>query len=129
MATSAEILELERAFWQAMVDQEPAKAAALLPDKASMVAMYGVHHFSPAEYVAMAEQGTARVTGFSFSDEEVFFPIDDVAILTYKVRQSFEVDGMPQEMTCYDSTTWVKRDGKWLAAAHTETPEQQGKPA
>lgn len=129
MTTSAEIMELEVAFWQSMLDQQPAKAAALLTEKAAMVAMYGVHHFSPADYIRMAEEGPARVMGFSFSDEQVFFPADNVAIATYKVRQSFEVDGKPQEMTCFDSTTWVKQHGKWLAAAHTETPEQQAKPA
>jgi len=129
MTSSAEIMQLETDFWQSMLDQQPAKAAAMLPERAAMVAMYGIHHFGPAEYMKMAEQGDARITGFSFADAQVIFPADNVAVATYKVRQRFEMKGKPQEMTCFDSTTWVKRDGKWLAAVHTETPEQQGQPA
>lgn len=129
MATSAEIMKLETAFWQSMVDREPKKAAAMLTDKAANVAMFGIHHFSPSEYVKMAEEGPARLTAFSFSDEQVMFPAPDVAVATYKVRQSFEMKGKPQEITCFDTTTWVNLDGKWLAAVHTETPEQQGPPA
>lgn len=125
MATSAEIIKLETAFWQAMVDQEPEKAAAMLTDTAANVAMFGVHHFSPSEYVKMAEDGPARITAFSFSDEQVIFPTPDVAVMTYKVKQSFELNGEPQEMTCFDTTTWVNLGGKWLAVVHTETPEQK----
>ena len=53
MATSAEIMKLETEFWQSMVDQEPKKAAAMLTDEAANVAMFGIHHFSPSEYVKM----------------------------------------------------------------------------
>ncbi len=129
MAASAEIMKLETEFWQSMVDQEPRKAAAMLTDEAANVAMFGIHHFSPSEYVKMAEQGPARLTAFSFSDERVMFPAPDVAVATYKVKQSFEVNGKAHEMTCFDTTTWINRGGKWLAAVHTETPEQQGPPA
>lgn len=129
MMTTADIMKLETAFWQAMVDQKPEKAASMLTDKAASVAMFGIHHFSPSEYIKMAEEGSAKITAFSFSDENVIFPVPDVAIATYKVRQSFEMNGKPQEMNCFDTTTWVKSGSNWLAAAHTETPEQQGPPA
>jgi hypothetical protein len=129
MATAAEIMQLETSFWQSMVDQEPQKAAALLTEEAASVAMYGIHHFSPSEYVTMAEEGPAKLTTFSFSEEKVIFPTPDVAVATYKVDQSFEMDGEPQEMTCFDTTTWVNCGGRWLAVAHTETPERHGSPA
>jgi hypothetical protein len=126
MTTGAEIMKLETTFWQSMVDQDPKKAAAMLTERTANVAMFGINHFSPSEYVKMAEEGPARLTAFSFSDEHVIFPTPDVAVATYKVKQGFEMNGKPQEMTCFDTTTWVNCDGKWLAAAHTETPEQQG---
>lgn len=124
MTSAAEIMKLETEFWQSMVDGKPKKAAALLTDTATSVAMFGIHHFSPAEYIKMAEQGPAKVTAFSFSNEKVLFPTPDVAVATYEVVQNFEMDGEPQEMTCLDTTTWVRRDGRWLAAAHTETAKQ-----
>lgn len=124
MTAASDIMKLETEFWQSMVDAKPKQAAALLTQKATNVAMFGIHHFSPAEYIRMAEEGPAKVTGFSFSNENVLFPTPDVAIATYEVAQAFEVNGQPQEMVCLDSTTWVRVDGKWLAAAHTETAKQ-----
>lgn len=124
MTAAAEIMKLETKFWQSMLDEKPEIAAALLTEKATSVAMFGIHHFSPAEYVKMAEEGPAKLTAFSFSNEKVLFPTPDVAVATYEVEQKFEMDGKPQEMVCLDTTTWVRQDGKWLAAAHTETAKQ-----
>lgn len=125
MTDASDIMELETAFWQSMVDQTPGKAAAMLTEEAANVAMYGIHHFSPSEYARMADEGPIKLTGFSFSDARVIFPHPDVAVATYKVTQRIEVDGASQEMTCFDTTTWVKDAGTWRAAVHTETPEQR----
>jgi hypothetical protein len=127
MTTAADIRQLETAFWQSMVDQAPEKAAALLARQAVNVAMFGIHHFTPADYVTMAREGPARLTSFSFSNEKVLFPIPDVAVATYEVVQGFEMNGQPRETVCLDTTTWVRSGGKWLAAAHTETPRQDPK--
>ncbi|WP_423457216.1 nuclear transport factor 2 family protein [Ottowia sp. VDI28] len=123
MATKADIMKLETEFWQSLVDQAPEKAAALLTGEAANVAMYGIHHFSPAEYLKMAKDGPAKLTSFLFSNEKVFFPAPDVAVATYEARQSFEMNDTVHEMICFDTTTWVKSNGKWLAAVHTETPK------
>lgn len=124
MTRAADIMKLETEFWQSMLDQEPEKAAALLTETATSVAMFGIHHFSPTEYIRMAKEGPAKITAFSFSNEKVIFPTPDVAVATYEVEQKFEMKGQPQEMVCLDTTTWVRVDGKWLAAAHTETAKQ-----
>lgn len=132
MTTAADIMKLETEFWQSLVDGAPEKAAALLTDKAANAAMYGIHHFSPAEYLKMAKDGPAKLTSFSFSNEKVFFPAPDVAVATYEARQSFEMDGKAHEMACFDTTTWVKNNGRWLAAVHTESPRadsQSGPPS
>lgn len=128
MTSAADIMKLETEFWQSLVDGKPQKAGALLTGTATSVAMSGIHHFSPAEYVTLAEQGPAKVTGFSFSKEKVLFPVADVAIATYEVAQTIQMNGQSQEMVCLDTTTWVRRDGRWLAAVHTETckQDQQG---
>jgi hypothetical protein len=124
MTSAADIMKLETEFWQSMLDQEPEKAAALLTETATSVAMFGIHHFSPAEYITMAKEGPAKITAFAFSNEKVFFPTEDVAVATYEVVQEFEMKGQPQEMVCLDTTTWVRVGGRWLAAAHTETVKQ-----
>ena len=121
MSSHTEIMKLEAEFWQAMADQRPEQAAALLAAEAVSVAMFGIHHFSPGEYLSMAQTGPAKLTFFEFSNEKVIFPIADVAVATYEVKQIFEMDGQSHEMICFDTTTWVRNNGRWLAAAHTET--------
>lgn len=76
----------------------------------------------------MALAGDARITAFEFLDEKVIFPTSDVAIASYKVKQSYTQGGKSHEMVVYDTTTWVKKSNAWVAAAHTETPEQQSSP-
>ena len=107
-----------------MADQRPEQAAAMLAAEAVSVAMFGIHHFSPSEYLSMAQTDQTKLTIFEFSNEKVIFPIADVAVATYEVKQVFEMAGKSHEMICFDTTTWVKNNGRWLAAAHTETQKQ-----
>ena len=125
MATQKEIMDLERKFWQTMVDMDVDTATALLDEQSTVAGARGIHYFTPAEYKAMALAGDARITSFEFSDEKVIFPTADIAVASYKARQSFTMGGNSHEMVMYDTTTWVRKDGQWLACAHTETPEQK----
>ena len=122
MATANEIMSLERRFWESIRDRDADAAAALLDDQSMSTSPWGIHHFDPAGYKAMAESGDAKLTSFEFSDEKVYFPLPDVAIASYRAEQSFTIGGEPREMTVYDTTTWVRKGGRWLATAHTETP-------
>jgi hypothetical protein len=128
MATQGEIMELERRFWRSMVDMEVDAAVSLLDAQSITAGGRGILRFGPAEYKAMALSGDARITSFELSDEQVIFPLPDVAIAAYKARQSFTMGGKAHTMVVYDTTTWVRRDGRWVACAHTETPEQQDPP-
>lgn len=123
MTTQQDIMALERRFWQAMMDQDIDTAVSLLDEHSTSVASRGIHRFTPAEYRAMAQAGGARITAFAFADEHVVFPTPGVAIASYQARQSFTLEGQEHTMTVFDTTTWVRKDGQWLAAAHTETPE------
>ena len=126
MTTQNEIMDLERKFWQSMVDADIDTAVSLLDEQSISVGAMGLHSFDPAGYKEMARSGDARLTSFEFFDERVLFPTPDVAIASYKARQSFTMDGESLEMVVYDTTTWVRKGGKWMASAHTETPEQKG---
>ena len=122
MTTPDEIMELERRFWQAMQDMDLDAAVALLDAQPTSVTGGGVHHFNPDQYRAMALAGNARITSFELFDEQVVFPLPDVAVATYTARQCFSMDGERHEMMVYDTTTWVRKGDRWLACAHTETP-------
>lgn len=124
MTTQDEIMRLERKFWQSMVDMDVDTAISLLDDCSTSVCSGGIRHFNPCKYKSMALSGEARITSFEFFDERVIFPIPDVAIASYKAKQTFAMNGRSHDMVVYDTTTWVKKSGKWVASAHTESPEQ-----
>lgn len=126
MTTQAQIMALERRFWQSMMEMDVDAAVSLLDEQSTAVSAWGIRHFGPAEYKAMALSGDARITAFEFFDEKVVFPVADVAVASYRARQSFTVGGENHEMVVYDTTTWVRKGGRWVAAAHTETPAEEG---
>lgn len=128
MTTQDEIMDLERRFWQSMVDMDIDTAVSLLDEQSTSAGARGIRYFDPAGYGEMARSGNARLTSFEFFDERVVFPIPDVAIASYGARQSFTMDGRSHGMVVYDTTTWVRKSGKWLASAHTETPAQEEPP-
>ena len=124
MTRQDEIMALERRFWRALCDDDVDAAVGMLGEQSAIANAVGIHHFDPARYRDMAEQGPMRLTAFAFDDERVFFPAPDVAIATYAVRQTFEIEGKAQTMHAYDTTTWVKTGGRWTAVLHTESPRQ-----
>ena len=45
---------------------------------------------------------------------------DDVAIVAYQVTEELTVDGKPVTLNAADSSTWIRRNGGWMCALHTE---------
>jgi hypothetical protein len=133
MASLSEtIVDLETRFWQSMVDNDPDTATELLTEPALMVSGHGAMKFDHAGYRKMAEMGPMVLTGYELSDMQVVFPNETTAIATYHVKQTVAQRGGNegtdvQEMN--DTSTWIKEDGAWKCAMHTETPANaRGKP-
>ena len=124
MPASSEIIELERKFWQSIVDEEADTAVDLLCEPALMVSTHGSMKFDHAGYRKMAEHGTQVLSAFELSDEQVVFPNDTTAVMIYKVRQEVSPRGgkerTVQEMN--DTSTWIKSADGWKCVMHTETP-------
>ena len=124
MATSTrskEIEGLESAFWQSMVDGEVSVATGMLTEPALMVSGHGLHKFDHAAYEKMAGNDQYKLVDYKFSDFDVVFPTDDVAVASYRVRQSMRAQGKPLAQEAFDSSTWVRVDGDWKCVAHTES--------
>ncbi|MEI2431153.1 nuclear transport factor 2 family protein [Lysobacter yananisis] len=117
-----EIERLEKAFWQSILDGQPNIAAELLTEPALTISTHGVIKFDRAAYIKMASSDRVKLVDYSFSDMEVLFPTDQVAIITYRVAQTVAIDGETNEMDVYDSSTWIKASGRWLCVMHTEIP-------
>jgi hypothetical protein len=116
-----EIERLEKDFWQSMVDGRPDVATRMLTEPAVMVSSHGASKFDHAAYEKMARDDRHKLVGYAISDMDVVFPRDDVAVANYRVKQTVQRDGRPVESEVFDSSTWVRVDGRWLCVMHTES--------
>jgi len=127
--TARQLIELEKKFWQSMVREDTDAALSLLDQQALMVSAHGAMKFDHVRYREMAQQGSMVLKDFHLSDIEVMMPTQDIAILTYHVKQSMAPRGQEggkastEEMA--DSSTWVRKGDQWQCVAHTETPLAQ----
>jgi len=125
MAHAAEqtIIDLEQKFWRTMVDKDTEASVAMLPEKSIVAGAQGAALLTHDGYRGMARQGDAlwRLKSFRFDDVKVIFPAENVAVIAYTVTEEMNVEGKPLTLKAADATTWVRQDGKWLAALHTES--------
>jgi len=79
--------------------------------------------FDHAGYRQMAEKGSMVLKSYQLSDMEVVFPVEDTAILTYRVKQAMAPRGKSESITqdMADTSTWVRKGGQWQCVMHTET--------
>jgi ketosteroid isomerase-like protein len=122
MADSTQtIVDLEKQFWNALVNKDTQKAAALIADECLITGPSGAMRIDPDKYKAMMKDGQWTLDTFEFSDLKVIFPAEDTAVVAYKVHQKGELKGEPMDLECADSTAWVKDGREWKCALHTET--------
>jgi hypothetical protein len=119
-----QLFDLEKKFWQSLVEQDTDTALELLSEPAFMVSSHGAMKFDHAGYRQMAEHGRLVVRSFELSDLDATFPSDDTAILTYSVKQVVASRDKRQqtEQQMKDTSTWVRTDGAWRCVMHTESP-------
>jgi hypothetical protein len=116
-----EILGLEKKFWQTMIDRDTGAALALTADPCIVTGAQGVARIDAKTFAAMMGGGTWKLHGYKFSDVKVERISDDVAVIAYKVHEDLTVDGKKLTMEAADASTWVKKDGAWRCALHTES--------
>ena len=75
-----EIVDLEKKFWQSIVDEDTDTAVGMLADQSLMVSSHGAMKFDHAGYRKMAEQGSMVLNSFELKDIEVVHPNDTTAI-------------------------------------------------
>ena len=116
-----EIEQLERTFWQSMVDGRPELATQMLTEPAVMVSSHGPSKFDHAAYEKMARDDRQRLVDYAISGMDVVFPREDVAVANYRVKQTIEADGCYVENDVFDTSTWIKVGDRWLCVMHTES--------
>ena len=124
-----QIIDLENRFWQSMTDKDSAAAKAMIADEGLVTGPMGTMRIDPDKYRKMTEEGQWTLESFDLKDVDVVFPNKDTAIIAYTVHHTGNHKGRPMDMTCADSTVWVRSDGGWTTALHTETILENAKVA
>ncbi len=120
-ALENELLSLEKQYWQALQDGDDATALRLTDDPCIVAGAQGVASLDHETMAGMLKQGTWKLRRFAIDpDAKVRLIGDDVAVLAYTVHEELTVDGNPVKLFASDASTWVRRDGRWVCALHTE---------
>ena len=116
-----EVAGLEKKYWQALKDRNYEGALKLTANPCIVTGSQGVSELDHATYRKMMnEQKQWTLEDYELADVKVRMLGDDVAIVAYKVREDMTVEGKPLKLEAADTSTWVRKDGRWLCALHTE---------
>lgn len=118
-----ELLENERRFWNAMRAKDGEAASQLTHDSCIVVGAQGVSTISPATMGRLTREGDWELERYTFDEStaQVQFLNEDVALVAYKVKEKLTVDGKAVNLEANDSSVWVRKNGEWLCAMHTES--------
>lgn len=117
------IIDLEQTFWRAILDKDIEGSLGMLAGQSIVAGARGTALLTRDAYRGMARQADSlwQLKSYRLDDVKVMFPSEEVAVIAYTVTEEMEVEGMPLTLRAADATTWVRQDGKWLAALHTES--------
>jgi uncharacterized protein (TIGR02246 family) len=118
-----ELVETEQRFWDAMKNKDGKAAAELTDNGCIVVGAQGVSAIDRKSMGKMTEGGKWELQQFTFNEKtrQVRFISDDVAIVGYTVSERIVVEGKTLQFDANDSSVWVRRDGEWRCALHTES--------
>jgi hypothetical protein len=116
-----ELVDMEQQYWQAIRDKDVNAAMELTDNTCVVAGASGVASIDRESFGAMLKGGNWTLNEFEFlGDVQVRAVTDDVAVVAYKVKEQLTVEGKPLTLEAADASTWVRRDGRWMCALHTE---------
>ena len=115
-----ELIRLEKKYWQAIKDRNVDAAMNLTDEPCIVTGSRGAMSVDKHTLKAMMKDAPYTLHDFQLRDPQVRLLGDDVAIVAYQVHEELTVDGRRMELDAADSSTWVRRDGRWVCALHTE---------
>jgi uncharacterized protein (TIGR02246 family) len=115
-----ELVQLEKQYWQAMKEKNVEAAMRMTDDPCIVTGAQGVASIGRDAFKGMMTDASWSLHDYDVSDVQVRMLSDDVAIVAYKVTEDLTVEGKPVKLEAADSSTWVRRNGRWVCALHTE---------
>jgi len=119
--STRELLALEEKFWQAMKDGDVDTMVSLTDFPCTVTGPQGMGTVDEEAFKGMMASPSYTIESFSLgADAATRMLSDDVAVVAYKVHEELTVDGERVSLDAVDTSTWVRRDGAWRCALHTE---------
>jgi ketosteroid isomerase-like protein len=116
------LLGLETRYWEALKDKNVEAALELTADPCVVVGAQGVARVDTPMYEQMMRDSSWTIVDFKIGDEvQVEMLGRNAAIVAYTVHEDLTVDGEPLSLDAADTSTWVRSDGAWKCAMHTES--------
>jgi hypothetical protein len=118
-----EMLRLEKQFWDAMKRKDADAAARMTADGAVIVGAQGVSAIDRQTMARLTKEGNWTIERYEI-DESTFqarMLTEDVAAVAYSVTEHITVEGQPLMLMANDASVWLRLDGDWLCAMHTES--------
>jgi hypothetical protein len=120
-AIKAELLECERRYWQSIKDEDPETARRMTDFPCIIAGAQGVAAVDEKSFVQMMNSAPRRLKQFELNDAQVRVLSEDIAIVAYKVHEEMTLEDKPLSLDAADASVWIKRDGQWQCALHTES--------
>lgn len=118
-ATINSVIRLEKRVWQVAQHRDADAFAQLVPPDAVMIFQSGI--MSQPEYLATMHERT--ISRYKLHNIHGFMPNARTVILHYEaLRLGKEAGNSFPKGLVIESTTWVKRRGRWVAILNQETP-------
>jgi Domain of unknown function (DUF4440) len=122
MTIEQELVDLETRYWHALKDKDVAAALELTDEPCIVTGAQGVGLIDHSTYTTMMENATWTIDDFDIRDDvQVRLLGDETAVVAYTVHEEVTVDGEHVAFDAADTSTWVRRDGRWLCALHSES--------
>lgn len=120
-AIEKEILDLEKRFWKTMQDKDIDAALQLTDDPCIVTGAQGVARIDKQTFAKLMTNSTWKLHDFDIKEVQVQPLSNDVVVIGYKVHEELTVDGQPLTFDAADASTWMRKNGRWLCALHTES--------
>lgn len=120
--TERELVALENKYWDAIKKRDAATATSMSDDPCVVVGAQGVGQVTRETLSKMLKGASWKLEDYSLEDVHTRHLGDDVVAMAYKVKEDLVVDGQKINLEAYDASVWVRRDGHWVCALHTESP-------
>ena len=116
-----EIIELETEYWRAIRNKDTDALLRLTDDPCLVSGAQGIRSIDHKTFIEMARSPAWELRAFELADTDVRMLTDEVVIIGYTVTEEMLINGKPLTFKAADTSTWVRRNGRWVCALHSES--------